>query len=127
MLTKEQLKEIKDLLTSELEEIEERNREKLSEMELPKDGETFHGDEADQATFFEQRNRQLRLRDRDRKLINKIHETLRKIDNNEYGICENCGCDISFERLKLRPVASLCIDCKREEEEREKRDSMRNH
>ncbi|MBO4441787.1 TraR/DksA C4-type zinc finger protein [bacterium] len=96
-------------------------------MELPKDGETFHGDEADQANFFEQRNRLLRLRDRDRKLINKIHETLRKIDNNEYGICENCGCDINFERLKLRPVASLCIDCKREEEEREKRDSMRNH
>ncbi len=127
MLTKEQLKEIKDLLTKELEEIEERNREKLSEMERTKDEETFHGDEADQAIFFEQRNRQLRLRDRDRKLINKIHETLKKIDNNEYGICENCGCDISFERLKLRPVASLCIDCKREEEERERRDSMRNH
>ncbi|MBP5435518.1 TraR/DksA C4-type zinc finger protein [bacterium] len=96
-------------------------------MERTKDEETFHGDEADQAIFFEQRNRQLRLRDRDRKLINKIHETLKKIDNNEYGICENCGCDISFERLKLRPVASLCIDCKREEEERERRDSMRNH
>ena len=127
MLTKEQLKEIKDLLTKELEEIEERNREKLSEMERTKDEETFHGDEADQAIFFEQRNRQLRLRDRDRKLINKIHETLKKIDSNEYGICENCGCDISFERLKLRPVASLCIDCKREEEERERRDSMRNH
>lgn len=127
MLTKEQLKEIKDLLTKELEEIEERNREKLSEMERTKDEETFHGDEADQAIFFEQRNRQLRLRDRDRKLINKIHETLKKIDNNEYGICENCGCDISFERLKLRPVTSLCIDCKREEEERERRDSMRNH
>ena len=127
MLTKEQLKEIKDLLTKELEEIEERNREKLSEMERTKDEETFHGDEADQAIFFEQRNRQLRLRDRDRKLINNIHETLKKIDNNEYGICENCGCDISFERLKLRPVASLCIDCKREEEERERRDSMRNH
>ena len=86
------------------------------------DSETFHGDEADQANFMEERNRQLRMRDRDRKLINKIRETLHKMDIGEYGVCESCGCDISFERLKLRPVASLCIECKREAEEREERE-----
>ncbi len=122
MLTVEQLDYIKDLLCKELAEIEERNREKVGEMEsIVNDGETFHGDEADQANFMELRNRQLRMRDRDRKLINKIRETLQKIDRNEYGICESCGCDIDFERLKLRPVASLCIECKKEAEEREER------
>lgn len=126
MLTVEQLSFIKDLLNKELQEIEERNREKVDEMEHPNDdADTFHGDEADQANYFELRNRQLRLRDRDRKLINKIRATLQKIDNNEYGICESCGCDIDFERLKLRPVASLCIECKKEEEEREERDRSR--
>lgn len=123
MLSAEQLDFIKDLLNKELAEIEERNREKVKEMGSLDDGsETFHGDEADQANFIEQRNRQLRLRDRDRKLINKIYETLQKIDRNEYGICESCGCDIDFERLKMRPVASLCIECKKEEEEREERE-----
>ncbi|MBO4699976.1 TraR/DksA C4-type zinc finger protein [bacterium] len=123
MLNAEQLDYIKKLLNEELAEIEERNREKVKEMEVSGGGdETFHGDEADQANFMEQRNRQLRLRDRDRKLINKIYETLQKIDRNEYGICESCGCEISFERLKMRPVASLCIECKKEEEEREERE-----
>jgi len=123
MLTAEQLSYIRDLLNKELAEIEERNREKMGEMEsMRNDSETFHGDEADQANFMEERNRQLRMRDRDRKLINKIRETLHKMDIGEYGICESCGCDISFERLKLRPVASLCIECKQEAEEREERE-----
>ena len=123
MLTAKQLSYIKDLLNKELAEIEERNREKMGEMESMKnDSETFHGDEADQANFMEERNRQLRMRDRDRKLINKIRETLHKIGIGEYGICESCGCDIDFERLKLRPVASLCIECKKEAEEREERE-----
>ncbi|MBO4711816.1 TraR/DksA C4-type zinc finger protein [bacterium] len=122
-MTVEQLNYIRDLLNKELAEIEERNREKVGEMEaMRNDSETFHGDEADQANFMEERNRQLRMRDRDRKLINKIRETLHKIDIGEYGICESCGCDIDFERLKLRPVASLCIECKQEAEEREERE-----
>lgn len=123
MLSAEQLDYIRKLLNDELAELEERNRERVREMETGENGdETFHGDEADQANFMEQRNRQLRLMDRDRKLINKIYETLQKIDRNEYGICESCGCDISFERLKMRPVASLCIECKKEAEEREERE-----
>jgi DnaK suppressor protein len=122
MLTKKQLDKIKKLLNEELTEIEERNREKVNEMENEGDAETFHGDEADQANYLEHRNRILRLRDRDRKLINKIRQTLEKIDEGEYGTCESCGCDIGFERLKLRPVASLCIECKQEEEEKEERD-----
>jgi DnaK suppressor protein len=124
MLTNEQREELRSKLLEELEEIEARNREIVAEMEQSNGGDTFHGDEADQATFLEQRNRVLRLRDRDRKLINKIRETLQQIDNQSYGICSSCGIDISFERLKLRPVASLCIECKKEQEEREDRDKI---
>jgi DnaK suppressor protein len=122
MLNKKQLDKIKKILNEELAEIEERNREKVNEMENEGDAETFHGDEADQANYLEHRNRLLRLRDRDRKLINKIRQTLEKIEEGDYGTCESCGCDIGFERLKLRPVASLCIECKQEEEEKEERD-----
>ncbi len=122
MLEKTKLEEFKRLLLEELEEIEERNKTKVEEMEHNEDTEKFHGDEADQANFLEMRNRALRLRDRDRKMINKITATLEKIDRGTYGVCEVCGIDIPEERLRMRPVASLCIECKREQEEKEERD-----
>ncbi len=124
MLTKEQRDELRASLLEELAIIEERNREIVAEMEQSDGGDTFHGDEADQATLLEQRSRMLRLRDRDRKLINKIRKTLQLIDTDDYGSCESCGIEISFERLKMRPVATLCIECKKEQEEREDRDKM---
>lgn len=124
MLTNEQLKELKAVLENELKELEERNKEKVNEMEHPGDTDTFHGDEADQATYLEHRSRLLRLRDRDRKLINKIQKTLAKINNETYGTCDACGIDIPYERLKLRPVADLCIECKQAQEEREERDRL---
>ncbi len=122
MLTKEQIALLKAQLESDLNEIETRNQEKIIEMENNTDPDKFHGDEGDQAIYMEQRRRLLRLRDRDRKLINKIRKTLDRINDGTYGICESCGMDISFERLKTRPVATLCIDCKREQEEKEERD-----
>ena len=124
MLTKEQIKELRNDLENELRELEERNKEKVNEMEHPGDTDTFHGDEADQATYLEHRSRLLRLRDRDRKLINKIQKTIAKIDNGIYGTCDACGIDIPYERLKLRPVADLCIECKQAQEEREERDKL---
>jgi DnaK suppressor protein len=63
---------------------------------------------------------ELRTRDRERKLIKKIEETLTKIDNDEYGYCEACGVEIGLRRLEARPTANLCIDCKSLEEIREK-------
>ncbi len=124
MLTKEQIKELRNILEQELQELEERNKEKVNEMEHPGDTDTFHGDEADQATYLEHRSRLLRLRDRDRKLINKIQKTIAKINNGTYGTCDSCGIDIPYERLKLRPVADLCIECKQAQEEREERDKL---
>jgi len=63
---------------------------------------------------------ELRNRDRERKLIKKIDETLRNIDAGEYGYCESCGVEIGLKRLEARPTATLCIDCKTLDEMREK-------
>jgi DnaK suppressor protein len=63
---------------------------------------------------------ELRSRDRERKLIKKIDDTLRKIDDGDYGYCESCGIEIGLKRLEARPTASLCIDCKTLDEMREK-------
>ena len=78
-------------------------------------------DMGDQATAETDRNFMLRLRDRERMLLKKIEETIQRIDNNEnYGVCEECGNDIGLKRLEARPVATYCIDCKTRQEEEEK-------
>ncbi|MEQ1879732.1 MAG: RNA polymerase-binding protein DksA [Burkholderiales bacterium] len=63
---------------------------------------------------------ELRNRDRERKLIKKIDETIGKIDSGEYGYCESCGIEIGLKRLEARPTATLCIDCKTLDELRER-------
>ena len=63
---------------------------------------------------------ELRNRDRERKLIKKIEETIAQIDSGDYGYCTGCGVEIGIKRLEARPTASMCIDCKTLEEVREK-------
>jgi DnaK suppressor protein len=63
---------------------------------------------------------ELRNRDRERKLIKKIDETIGRIDANEYGYCDSCGVEIGLKRLEARPTATLCIDCKTLDELRER-------
>ncbi|MEN8170737.1 MAG: RNA polymerase-binding protein DksA [Pseudomonadota bacterium] len=63
---------------------------------------------------------ELRARDRERKLLKKIGESLDLIDEGEYGYCESCGVEIGIRRLEARPTATLCIDCKTLDEIREK-------
>jgi DnaK suppressor protein len=77
-------------------------------------------DPNDRATQESDRSFELRIRDRERRLINKIKEALERIDNGTFGICEMCEEDISEARLKARPVTTLCIDCKIEQEKNEK-------
>ena len=81
---------------------------------------TVFADPNDRATQESDMALELRNRDRERKLIKKIDETLGKIDAGEYGYCESCGVEIGLQRLQARPTASLCIDCKTLEEMREK-------
>ncbi|HZX33363.1 MAG TPA: RNA polymerase-binding protein DksA [Rhodocyclaceae bacterium] len=63
---------------------------------------------------------ELRNRDRERKLIKKIDETIGRIDSGDYGFCDKCGVEIGIKRLEARPTATLCIDCKTLEELKEK-------
>ena len=73
-------------------------------------------DPTDRASMESNRNSMLRIRDRERKLIFKIQEALQRLNDGEYGICEECGEEIGIERLKARPVTTLCIACKEESE-----------
>ena len=75
---------------------------------------------ADRATQEEEFSMELRARDRERKLIKKIDESLEMISNGEYGYCETCGVEIGLKRLEARPTATQCIDCKSLDEIKEK-------
>ncbi len=63
---------------------------------------------------------ELRTRDRERKLIKKIDESIDHLDSGEYGYCDDCGIEIGIRRLEARPTANQCIDCKSLSEIREK-------
>ncbi len=77
-------------------------------------------DPNDRATQESEFSLELRTRDRERKLIKKIDESLATIESGDYGFCESCGIDIGLRRLEARPTATLCIDCKTLDEIREK-------
>lgn len=77
-------------------------------------------DPNDRATQEEEFTMELRTRDRERKLIKKIDESLTLIKNGDYGFCESCGVEIGLRRLEARPTATKCIDCKTLDEIREK-------
>ncbi len=81
---------------------------------------TVFADPNDRASQESDMALELRNRDRERKLIKKIDESLARIDRGEYGYCESCGVEIGLKRLEARPTATLCIDCKEIEERREK-------
>jgi len=78
-------------------------------------------DPTDRAALEFNRNFMLRIRDRERKLITKIDEALGRIADGTYGLCEECEEEIGVERLKARPVTTLCIDCKAAQEAQEKK------
>lgn len=77
-------------------------------------------DPNDRATVESDRSFELRLRGRERKLMEKIDEALGRIEGGTYGVCAECGEDIAIKRLEARPVAKFCIDCKTRQEQMEK-------
>jgi len=79
-----------------------------------------HTDFLDIASFESNAGLSLRISERQSKLIAKIKYALEKLGTGEFGICEECGEEISEERLRARPVAALCIECKRRQERSEK-------
>jgi DnaK suppressor protein len=81
---------------------------------------TIFADPNDRASQESDMSLELRNRDRERKLIKKIDETIGRIDSGEYGYCDSCGVEIGLKRLEARPTATLCIDCKTLDELRER-------
>ncbi len=116
-MKKDRLEFFKTFLTSQRDTLVSEAMKTVGDMS--EEEETFP-DPTDRASLESDRNFLLRIRDRERKLIVKINEALSRIEDGTFGICEMCGEDISEERLKARPVTTLCIDCKTVEEEKEK-------
>lgn len=115
-----------DELVSFRELLEERKEKLLGEA-----GRTAHDmgdneaegfpDPTDRGVMESERNLELRIRDRERKLISKIEEALERIEEGRFGLCEECEEPIGAQRLLVRPVTTLCIRCKEEQEQAEKR------
>jgi len=83
---------------------------------MHREEQTSFPDPTDQATVEADRNFDLRIRDRERRLIKKIDQAMGRIKDGSFGICESCGGAISSKRLQARPVTTLCIDCKTAQE-----------
>ena len=77
------------------------------------------GDFGDLASAETEKSIELRTRDRERKLISKIDEALKRLDENTYGFCEVTGKPISLKRLEARPIATLSIEAQEMHEEKE--------
>ncbi len=119
-MKREELAKIKEILLNWKREILESQEKAVKEMAKEGEDVTF-SDPSDRASYEEDKTLQLRIKDRESKLLAKIDETLKRIERGEYGICEECGVEIPFERLLARPVTTLCIECKTEQEEKEKK------
>ncbi len=116
-MNEDQSKHFMELLLSWKQELMEEVDRTVSHM---KDEAANFPDPNDRATQESEFTMELRTRDRERKLIKKIDESMEMLENNEYGYCEECGIEIGVRRLEARPTATLCIDCKSLDEIRER-------
>ena len=117
-LSKEELQTLKGNLEEQLEALLSQSREAVSNLTELRENDA---DPLDLAVTESNRDFTLRMADRERRLLAKIRYALERINNGEYGACENCGEPITYGRLMARPVATLCIDCKTEAEQVERR------
>jgi len=116
-MKKKDIEFFKQLLEERLNDLLDQADDTVSGMTVPKEN---FPDPTDRASHEAERNFMLRIRDREHKLIKKIKEALNRIESGTFGVCEQCGEDITIKRLKVRPVTTQCIDCKTKEEALEK-------
>lgn len=120
MLTTEQT----DLIRQNLEESARKLRQNAqSSLQMSMDPTDTGRDSIDQSVTEGMLSTDLRLRDREQKLLNKIQKTIRRLDEGTLDECEDCGDPIGFKRLLARPVTTLCIHCKEEREEHERHEA----
>jgi DnaK suppressor protein len=113
----EKLEFYRFMLTHKISDLLGEAEKTVSEMTSAKEN---FPDPNDRASLESDRNFELRIRDRERKLIMKMREAIQRIDEGVFGICDICGGPISEKRLMARPVTTHCIDCKTKEEKLEK-------
>jgi DnaK suppressor protein len=113
----EKLRFFRRLLTQKANDLLDEAEKTVSDMTTGKEN---FPDPNDRASLESDRNFELRIRDRERKLLAKIQEAIKRIDDGLFGICEVCGGPISEKRLMARPVTTLCIDCKTKQEKVER-------
>ncbi len=118
-MQKEELEYFRGILQKQLDDLIKGAGKTVNGMTNPEEAAMFP-DPNDRASVESDRNLELRIRDRERKLISKIKKTIEKIDNGDFGYCDTCGEPIGFKRLEARPVTDQCIECKESAEEEEK-------
>jgi DnaK suppressor protein len=116
-MDKAKIEEFRQLLNEQMDQLLRDAEKTVSDLT---DEKTNFPAPTDRASLESDRNFELRIRDRERKLINKIREAIERLDEGEYGVCEGCGEEIGEARLRARPVTTLCIECKTEQERQEK-------
>jgi DnaK suppressor protein len=116
-LKPEKLETFRTMLIQKINELLTEAGKTVSEMT---NGKENFPDPNDRASLESDRNFELRIRDRERKLIMKMQEAIKRIDDGTFGVCESCGGPISEKRLMARPVTTDCIDCKTKQEKIEK-------
>ncbi|WP_222615431.1 TraR/DksA family transcriptional regulator [Persicimonas caeni] len=123
-VSEETLQEIREDLEARRAELI--NKSKLAQNEI-RDSDQYQGgrDSLDESTDEQGMSTRLRFADRDRNLIMKINDALERIANDEYGYCESCEEEINEKRLRARPMTTMCIDCKEEQEREEARTKIR--
>lgn len=116
-MNERQLEYFKQKLLTWKEDILKESRETLSHLQTDTEN---HPDLADRASSETDRALELRTRDRQRKLISKIDEALRRIEDGVYGYCEETGEPIGLQRLEARPIATLSLEAQERHERRER-------
>jgi DnaK suppressor protein len=115
-LKPEKLETFRKLLIQNINELLSEAGKTVSEMT---NGKENYPDPNDRASLESDRNFELRIRDRERRLIMKMQDAIKRIDDGVFGICETCGGPISEKRLIARPVTTDCIECKTKQEKME--------
>ena len=116
-MSERQLEYFKQKLNAWREDILRESRETLSHLQKETEN---HPDVADRASSETDRALELRTRDRQRKLISKIDEAIRRIEDASYGYCEETGEPIGLARLEARPIATLSLEAQERHERRER-------
>lgn len=117
-LTKKQLKELTEHLVEERDRVQDSVRDSVSKVASDNErhvGDEFDSSDEDNNTYYE-----LRHRNRNKGKLRKLNEALKRIENGHYNECEICGEPIGYTRLKARPITTMCINCKEEQEQQEK-------